>query len=92
MTISKTHAVPDLAWEPSFTDSWRRTNTTSQIAYFKMPTSKKKISIIFIAAISWISTFAERKMGPEKLWKKEEGNEVPRTELKSTVEIESQSI
>ena len=33
----------------------------------KYPQVKKKISIIFSAAISWLSTRAERKMGPEKL-------------------------
>lgn len=37
-------------------------------------------------------TFAESKMGTEKLWKKEEGNEGPRTELKSTGKRESQSM
>lgn len=55
----------------------------------------RKININFQWSLflrSLPQAFMESKMGPEKLWNKEEGNEGPKIELKSTAERESQSM
>lgn len=102
MTLFQKHMLYQICPE-IITDSWREQILTSQILYLSRASlcqqncmaSKypqvKKISIIFTVQL-FLILFLQKGKWVQKMGKKGEGNEVPRTEWKNQSRNESQFI